>query len=337
MRLTADLVEVEQHRRAVDGVRVRVEQLARVVVAVAVREMTARVVVEAEEPLAVRRLADARPVRPRHLRGVLDSELLEHLRLDARGEDREVREEVRIGTGVRLHVRVLRAEELTREPCGLALDVVDVLASRVEAVRGEALRVLVGEERALRELRREGAIVLARDELEVGALVAEFVHHGRRDARSDGRDVIEHRVHRGGRCVGRPAAEAFEVLLQAAHLTPLRTPCVASAVVIGRGSMASICLRRRSWRPPRTLASRNASTIAFASSSPSTRSPKVRKFTSTCETPSRADHSFSATVARTPGTLFAAIAGPIPEPQQKIARSNSPRTSASASTRAMSG
>src|SRR5207302_133310 len=93
-RLAADLVEVEQHGLAVDGVRVRVEELARVVMAVAVREVPTRVVIEPEQALAVRRLTDARPVGALHLRRVLDAELLEHLRLDASREDREVREEV---------------------------------------------------------------------------------------------------------------------------------------------------------------------------------------------------------------------------------------------------
>ena len=213
-RLTADLVELEEHRLAIDGVRVCVEELARVVVAVAVREVTAGVVVEAEQALVVRRLADAIPVGARHLRRVLDAELLEHLRLDARGEDREVREEIRIRPRVRLHVGVLGAEEVTGELRRLALDVVDVLTPGVEPVRGIALSVLVGEERALRVLRRERAVVLARDELHIGALIAQLADDRRGDARRHGRDVIEHRVHRGGCRFGGAVPDAPQVLRQ---------------------------------------------------------------------------------------------------------------------------
>src|SRR5438309_773685 len=38
--------------------------------------------------------------------------------------------------------------------------------------------------------------------------------------------------------------------------------------------------------------------MLFASDSPITRSPSVKRFTSTCSTPSRADHSFSTTAGR---------------------------------------
>ena len=176
------------------------------------REVPTRVVVESEETLVVRRLADARPVRSGDLCRVLDAELFEHLRLDARREYREVREEVRVGARVRLHVRVFRAEDLACEPGRLALDVVDVLAPCVEPMRGITLRVLVGEQRSLCKLCRQRAVVLARDELQVGALIVEFVDDGGCDARRYGRDVIEHRVQSGGRRNRGMVADALEVL-----------------------------------------------------------------------------------------------------------------------------
>src|SRR5437762_4508240 len=56
--LPTNLVEIEQHRRAVDGVHVCIEELARVVVTIAMCQVPTRVVVEPEKALAVRRLAD---------------------------------------------------------------------------------------------------------------------------------------------------------------------------------------------------------------------------------------------------------------------------------------
>src|SRR2546428_1226444 len=121
---------------------------------------------------------------------------------------------------MRLDVGVLGAEETAGELRRLALDVVDVLAPGVEAMRWVALGVLVREQRSLCELRRQGAVVLARDELHVGALIAQLVDDRRGDARRRGRDVIEHRVQGGGRGIGGTVPDALEILRQQAH-TPL--------------------------------------------------------------------------------------------------------------------
>ena len=62
-------------------------------------------------------------------------------------QQREVHGHVGLSAGVRLHVGVLRAEELAR-PCSRAdvLDDVDVFAAAVEALAGIALGILVGED-----------------------------------------------------------------------------------------------------------------------------------------------------------------------------------------------
>ena len=75
---------------------------------------------------------------------------------------------------VRLHVRVLGAEQALRALDRERLGDVDVLAAAVVAAAGVALGVLVREHGALGLQHRDGNEVLARDHLEVVALAPEL-------------------------------------------------------------------------------------------------------------------------------------------------------------------
>src|SRR5215211_2725805 len=75
---------------------------------------------------------------------------------------------------VRLHVDVLRAEELYRPLDGEVLDLVYLLATAVVALARIAFRVLVGKDRALRREDRGRGEVLACDQLDGLALAFEF-------------------------------------------------------------------------------------------------------------------------------------------------------------------
>src|SRR5258705_8035915 len=228
----------------------------------------------------------------------------------ARLHHRRVRGHVRLGAGMRLHVDRSRAEErfgaFDRERLG---DVAPPAAAVVAPTR-VPLGVLVREHAADGLHHRGARVVLGGDELDLLDLPATFALDGR--------------------------VQLWIFALEMAH-TPLRMPCVESAVVLVRCSMASICFRLRSCRPPWTFAARYASTMLFASSGPITRSPMVTRFRSRCSTESRADHSLSRTLARIPGILFAATAGPMPEPHVKMPRSSSPPAMPSASVRTMIG
>ncbi len=81
-------------------------------------------------------------------------------------EEREVRSHVRVRTRVRLHVRVLGAEELAGALTGELLGLVDDQVAAVVALGGIALGVLVREHRSLGREHRRGREVLGRDELD---------------------------------------------------------------------------------------------------------------------------------------------------------------------------
>src|SRR5438445_7527785 len=229
----------------------------------------------------------------------------------SRFEDRGVRGHVRLRAGMRLDVGVRRAKErfctLDRERLGA----VAPLAPAVVAAAGVALRVLVRENAARGLHDRRARVVLRGDELDLLDLPAPL--------------VFDRAVDLG--------INAFET----AHKTPLFMPCVRSATTGSVFSSFAICWRRRSCRPLWTFAPRYASTLLLASPSPITPSRSVSTLTSPGATPSRADHSFSTTPARTPAILFAATAGPMPEPQKKMPRSTSPRATASARGRTIKG
>ena len=110
--------------------------------------------------VAVRQVAPVAQIHPEHL--------------VTRLQHRRIHREVRLRSGVRLHVRVLRAEQLPSPLDRDVLDLVDVLAAAVPALRRIALGVLVGQHAALRLEDRGIGEVLRRDELDVALLPAKL-------------------------------------------------------------------------------------------------------------------------------------------------------------------
>ena len=104
-------------------------------------------------------------------------------------QDAEVGGHVRLGTGMRLDVDVLRAREQGERPLlGEPLRDVDVLAAAVVALAGQALGVLVRQPGALRLHDRAEGIVLRGDELDLVVLAAALPLHRRPQVRVDVRD-----------------------------------------------------------------------------------------------------------------------------------------------------
>ena len=92
----------------------------------------------------------------------------------ARLEHGEVDGHVRLRAGVRLHVRVLGAEELRRAVARELLDLVDDLAAAVVALARVALGVLVRRHRADRLEHARPGEVLGGDQLDLAALAVEL-------------------------------------------------------------------------------------------------------------------------------------------------------------------
>ena len=103
----------------------------------------------------------------------------------ARLEDRGVRGHVRLRAGVRLDVRVGRAEERLRAVDRELLGDVDPLAAAVVALAGQALRVLVGEPRPLGLHDGAESVVLAGDQLDLVVLSVPLTLHRRPQLRID--------------------------------------------------------------------------------------------------------------------------------------------------------
>ena len=122
---------------------------------------------------------------------MVDAERLEARKLDPLGENRPERDEVGVDAGVRLHVRVVGTEQRNRMLGRDRLDLVDHLASGIEAVAGRALGVLVGQPGTHREQHRRRRVVLRRDELELAPLVRELVDDRGGDAGLDRADDFE--------------------------------------------------------------------------------------------------------------------------------------------------
>ena len=89
-------------------------------------------------------------------------------------EEREEHRGVRLRTGMRLHVRVLGAEQLLRAIDRELLDLVDELAAAVVPLAGQPFGVLVRERRAHRLEHGRRHEILAGDELEPVALTLDF-------------------------------------------------------------------------------------------------------------------------------------------------------------------
>ena len=164
-------------------------------------------------------------------------------------EQREKDRHVRLRAGVRLDVRVGRAEELLRAVDSELLDDVDELAAAVITLAGIALGVLVREHAALRLEHSLGDNVLRGDELELRALAIQFLVDGIRYSGISGFQVF-HKAH------------------------------VRSSSPSHSFSSAMILFTRRSWRPPSKPVSTQARTISPAGPNPSTRPPIASTFAS---------------------------------------------------------
>ena len=98
----------------------------------------------------------------------------EERRLDPLGEDRPERDQVGVDPRMGLHVRVVGAEQRLGVVRRQSLDLVDVLATGIEAMAGRALGVLVAEPVPHGEQHRGRCVVLRSDQFELAALVGEL-------------------------------------------------------------------------------------------------------------------------------------------------------------------
>ena len=158
---------------------------------------------------------------------------------------------VGLGAGVRLHVRVVGAEDLLRAGDGQALRHVHELAAAVVAPAGVALGVLVGEDRAERLEHGLGDEVLGGDHLELAALPLGLVADGLRHL-GVGPGQVLHQAHLGW--------------------------------VFG----SSIFATRRAWRPPAKGVFSHTSRIRSARAWSRLRPPRARTLASLCSRLSRA-------------------------------------------------
>ena len=156
----------------------------------------------------------------------------------ARVAQRHVDGVVRLRAGVRLDVRVVGAEQRLGAVDRELLGDVDPLAAAVVALAGQALGVLVGEDRAGRLEDRARHEVLGGDHLERVLLALELVLQRIRDLGVDRRQRL---VEVAG----------FQVRQVASFRAPF--------------SIIAICSTRRWWRPPSNSAARKASMMACAS------------------------------------------------------------------------
>jgi hypothetical protein len=114
-----------------------------------------------------------------------------------RRQQGEVRRQVGLRPSVRLHIGVVGAEELPGPVARDVLDDVDLLATAVVALAGQAFSVLVGENGAGRLEHRGRREVLRRDELDGAALALELSLAGGRDLRIRLREIRECHVWKG--------------------------------------------------------------------------------------------------------------------------------------------
>jgi hypothetical protein len=114
---------------------------------------------------------------------------------------------------VRLQVGVLGAEQRLGHVRAVRLDGVDVVAARVEAVARVALGVLVVEQVAHRLLDGQRRVVLAGDQLDVGPLINQLLHHPFRDQRVDAAHPVDRRVEADARRIGPSTAQPPYVAL----------------------------------------------------------------------------------------------------------------------------
>ena len=192
--LGGDRVVVEQPGVRVGAVAGLLEHLAGDVVAEAVGQVAARVQRHAHHPLGAE--LTPQPLPRRRVQGVdvLRALAVQEGPLDPAGQDGPVGDEVRVDAGVRLDVGVVRAEQRAGVAGGQRLDLVHDLAAGVETVPDGAFGVLVRQPGAHGHQDGGRGVVLRRDELELTALVREFVGDGAGHGGLGARDHLEHRT-----------------------------------------------------------------------------------------------------------------------------------------------
>ena len=190
----------------------------------------------------------------------------------ARLQQRLVHAHVGVGAGVRLHVRVVGAEQRLDPVDRELLDVVDDRVAAVVPLARVALGVLVGQHGADRGHDRWRGEVLAGDQLDAGGLAFDFT--------LDERDDLGVGIGVGGE---RHVGESFGSFRQLSH-------GAGSNVTVGQkwASSSVSWSTRRAWRPPSKSVVRNVVTISSARPSPTTRAPIDNTFASLCARAMRA-------------------------------------------------
>ena len=216
----------------------------------------------------------------------------------ARLEQRLVGGQIGVGPGVRLHVGVLGAEQGRGPVAGQVLDLVDDLVAAVVAAARVALGVLVGQHRAGGGQHGRRREVLRGDQLQRRLLAVELLA-----------DEAGH-LGVGGQC-GLVACSWSPFDWKLVDETPVRVPASFSS--------------RPSWRPCSSEASRKAASASTATVAPVVRAPTQSTLAWLCRRARAAVVTSWTTAARTPGTLLAAMAMPMPVPQMQTPRSADPR------------
>jgi hypothetical protein len=156
-------------------------------------EVATRIVIQTKQLLVAGLVAHQVPLLAGKLARIGDADLLEGRHLDAGVQNRPIGGQVGIGSAMRLYVGVFGAEKRASLAAGEILDDIHIVATGVEPVEGKAFRILVGKEVSHGELAGETGIVLACDQLEVRALVGQFLHY----ARSHERGYLRHTFEGG--------------------------------------------------------------------------------------------------------------------------------------------
>src|SRR4051794_16486983 len=199
---------------------------------------------------------------------------------------------------MRLHIDVLRPKQFLRPLARQVLDDIGILAAAVISLARIAFGILIRENAARgfqHCFRRE---VLAGDQLELRMLPLRLMLNG----------VVY---------FGIDLRQAPPHSLRCRHDSFLR---VSSAMHSAGSSFAT----RRACRPPANSVSKNILTSSNPRSPSRYRAPSVSTLASLCSRVRRTSSSDCAGAARTPATLLAAIAIPMPVEHTRIPRSDRP-------------
>src|SRR6266571_3818486 len=214
--------------------------------------------------------------------------------------DGEIRRHVRLRPGVRLHIRMLGAEQRLRPINRELLDLIHDLAPAVVALPRQPLGVLVRERRAHRFQNRNGNKILRGYELQAVLLPRDlFVD----ELANLGVDFREWRL---------PISHC---LLLPAPCSVLRAPC---------SSHLSIFSTRLACRPPSNAVSNQRCRILTPCCSLTNCAGSTRTFEFPCSRDNSAICSFHASAARTWGKRLAAYDMPKPVPQVSTPRCTLP-------------